>query len=827
MSRLFRRRERASVDMVHGPGFGTHKLTSQAAQSQPPVNHEAEVPLSVYNHDQFASRHMTQLDPAPDVKELQVFHWKLNRWSELGNRVESPEFACGGHRWKILLLPRGQGNPPEGLQLSVYLKCISVLNATLDAHACAQFALAMSNMNDPKVFFTKCAHHRFIAQEEDWGFTRYIEPVKLQTIQLPHTRSILDGDSVEISAFVQVFEDPTGVLWHSFVNYDSKVTTGFVGLKNQGATDYLNVMMQALYCTNAFRRAIYEVPTRHDSATVDIVQALQRIFYDLQSTLQPVTTTVLTRAFGWRSLDSFMSHDIMEFKRVLAHKLVEQLRRTSADGIYNRLFIGKIRTYIKCVNIPFQSSRTEDFEDLMLNVKGISSLRASFQDHNASYRLDGDMKYSTERYGLQVADKGVHFDSFPPVLWLQLKRYEYTVGQDAMIKVHDRFEYPPQIDLREFLSPSADQSQSWVYTLTGVVVHSGNLTGGHYYCYLKPSRETRWLKFDDDRVTPASDREVFADNFGGTPLDGQTQKLTSAYVLVYMREDKMDELLAPISENDVPFDLKNLFDNGSGARAATLNSLTVKVVTAEAFANNNGFDLVNFHVARGSITELPRFVVPKTETYASLKQRIAREFGMPVEQMRLWNLSRRQNKTVRPDTVISDEYGAHLSVEKIRSDLAARSAQLIVYMEVVHDQTRLDPPADHITIFLKYFDVMQQRLRGVFRLNISRASRLDVLPAIINERMMWAPSKRLKLYEEIKPGMIDSLKMDRSFAQQDIQTGDIICFQDEEAPTSLGEGFLTTAPEYYDLLQSRFQTVQAQNTPAPNSDENPAAPPQR
>lgn len=61
------------------------------------------------------------------------------------------------------------------------------------------------------------AQHRFIAEECDWGFTRFSELRKLFHTQENHSRPTIEDDAADITVYVRVLEDPTGVLWHNFV----------------------------------------------------------------------------------------------------------------------------------------------------------------------------------------------------------------------------------------------------------------------------------------------------------------------------------------------------------------------------------------------------------------------------------------------------------------------------------------------------------------------------------------------------------------------------------------------------------------------------------
>ena len=80
-------------------------------------------------------------------------------------------------------------------------------------------------------------------------------------------------------------------------------------------------------------------------------------------------------------------------------------------------------------------------------------------------------------------------------------------------------------------------------------------------------------------------------------------------------------------------------------------------------------------------------------------------------------------------------------------------------------------------IFFKHFDTSKQALYGIGKAYIQKTAKVADLVPIINERMWWTPGTPLKLYEEIKPGMIELMKPRLSFSQSEIQDGDIICYQ--------------------------------------------------
>ncbi|KAI5479269.1 hypothetical protein MNV49_003787, partial [Pseudohyphozyma bogoriensis] len=794
-------------------------------EAPPQVPLEVEI-VSVDDHEAFVAKHLS--DMGEEEEDFKVFTWKLKDYRRMEKKALSPEFTCGGHKWNVLLFPMGNSNGQANDMVSVYLN-YGDQKSSEGWHVCAQFALAISNPNDPTVYIQSQAHHRFTNEEQDWGFTRFVELRKLFSVSEGRPKPIIENDETVITAFVRVLKDPTGVLWHNFHNYDSKKETDHVGLKNQGATCYMNSLLQSLFLTNAFRRAVYQIPTEEDT-TDTVPLALQRVFYNLQTSDQSVGTTELTKSFGWKGFDSFLQHDVQEFNRVLCDKLEMKMKGTVADGEIKRLFSGTTKSYIKCIDIDFESARSEPFYDIQLNVKGLKGLEDSFKDYIQMETLEGENKYNAEGYGLQDAKKGVIFEAFPPVLHLQLKRFEYDMQRDQNVKINDRYEFPLEIDLAPYLEDKADRSESHNYKLHGVLVHSGDVHGGHYFVHIKPSADGRWLRFDDDRVVPVTDREVLEDNFGGEslvngaphppakpPLKGAMKRFTNAYMLVYIRETRLDDVLRPIPLPEVPEHLRLRLDQERKDQERRRRErdeqhlyLTTKVITEKTFIEHQGFDLATFDDRTVAATDLPTYRVPKNQTFLEFREMIAKEQNLPAEEIRLWVLVNRQNKTVRPDTPVSDQ-DPTLTMETVRDKMASRQHDLKLYLEHVDPAwTKTHGTESPIMVFVKHFDMANQRLAGVGHFYVHRGMRVQDLALMINQRQGYPPTTPLKVYEqEIKPNMIELMKMKATFLQSEIQDGDIVCFQvdnnDSQDPDKQSQ--FTTPIQFYDFFLNRVNVT--------------------
>lgn len=291
----------------------------------------------------------------------------------------------------------------------------------------------------------------------------------------------------------------------------------------------MNSMLQAFYHLPAFRRLIYQMDTtivsdndkdkgKTISSSSNIPLQLQKLFARMQTTKERACSTRdLTKSFGWTDEDTIMQHDVQEFCRVLLDNLETKIdKQPQLKGSIQNLFRGKIRSYIRCTDVDFESKRDEYFYDLSLDVKGCSKLKDSFYKYIEKEKLNGKNQYDTgdPRYGKQDAVMGNEFIEFPPVLHLHLRRFEFNGS--GMSKINSRFEFPTEINLSKFMAKDGVDRDNQIYELFGVLVHSGTVDGGHYYAFLRPTEKQKWYEFNDSSVSSVSPRDAIENNYGGS-----------------------------------------------------------------------------------------------------------------------------------------------------------------------------------------------------------------------------------------------------------------------------------------------------------------------
>ncbi|KAG8040566.1 hypothetical protein G9C98_002562 [Cotesia typhae] len=739
-----------------------------------PINGELEFELAAV--DEMSS--CIGLDQEMDEDEARseaTFRYTVENVSKMKESQLSPPCIVRNLPWKIMVMPRSSQTQERQNQRSLgfFLQCNGESESTTwSCYAVAE--LRLLSCKEGQEPFSRKIQHLFYTKENDWGFSHFM----LWQDVLDPDKGYIKDDSITLEVHV-VADAPHGVSW------DSKKHTGYVGLKNQGATCYMNSLLQTLYFTNQLRKAVYKMPTESDDSSKSVALALQRVFHELQFSDKPVGTKKLTKSFGWETLDSFMQHDVQEFLRVLLDKLESKMKGTCVEGTVPKLFEGKMASFIKCKNINYTSTRVETFYDIQLNIKGKKNIYESFRDYVSTEILDGDNKYDAGDHGLQEAEKGVVFQSFPPVLHLHLMRFQYDPVTDCSVKFNDRFEFYDKISLGEYLQ--AEESTNANYTLHAVLVHSGDNHGGHYVVFINPAGDGKWCKFDDDVVSRCTKQEAIEHNYGGQDEDISmaVKHCTNAYMLVYIRNSELENVLQEVKEEDIPQELVDRLQEEKRLeyiRRKERNDahlyMTVNVLLEDSFDGHQGNDLYDPERALYRV-----FRIRKQATLHEFLELLSDSLKYPIEQIRVWPFSSRTNQTCRP-TLIE----AEADLQKSMSMCAENANPWPVFVELVPPDSGLTalPPFDKDTdvlLFFKLYDPKNKKIHYAGHHYMPVTAKVQELIPILNERAGFPPDTELALYEEIKPNMVEKIEnMTESLEKvlEELMDGDIIVFQKEE-----------------------------------------------
>jgi hypothetical protein len=298
------------------------------------------------------------------------------------------------------------------------------------------------------------------------------------------------------------------------------------GIKNLGATCYLNTQFQCLARMTAFLNGLFSwTPTGENHGMNSVLSTMQLLFTRMVHGSEAlVTTQEFSDAL---QLENDEMQDPNEFARLLFERMHESFQQCSGEGVSQllpKLFHG-VTTYetscLKCGNV---TERSEGFMDLNLPIvdpsegqkkqsatggqtKIMDTFAGGAAGKNVQYclneyisaeLLDGGNQYFCERcQSKRDALRSVKFTELPPILNVQLSRYVFDRKKFIKKKLSDKVLLP-----RLLTVPMKGQKVDSRYLLCAVMKHRGTSAyQGHYIAEAMDWQSGTWFEFNDELVT--------------------------------------------------------------------------------------------------------------------------------------------------------------------------------------------------------------------------------------------------------------------------------------------------------------------------------------
>ncbi|XP_074795245.1 ubiquitin carboxyl-terminal hydrolase 21 isoform X3 [Natator depressus] len=333
--------------------------------------------------------------------------------------------------------------------------------------------------------------------------------------------------------------------------------SGHIGLRNLGNTCFMNAVLQCLSSTKPLRDyCLRKEFLQEQPSTSRAQQELTEAFADVISSLwHPDSTEAVDpgrfKAVFQKYVPSFTGYsqqDAQEFLKFFMDRLHVEINRKGrktpsilsdtkwplvledsdplsdderANQMWKRyleredskivdLFVGQLKSCLKCQACGYRSTTFEVFCDLSLPIpkKGFAGGKVSLLDCFSLFTKEEELDSENAP---QVCDKcrqrtrstkKLTIQRFPRILVLHLNRFSTT--RYSIKKCSVFVDFPLQrLNLKEFASEKAG---SPVYNLYALCNHSGSVHYGHYTAFCRD--QSGWRVYNDSRVSPLSENQV-------------------------------------------------------------------------------------------------------------------------------------------------------------------------------------------------------------------------------------------------------------------------------------------------------------------------------
>tara|TARA_B100000424_G_C22911824_1_gene485115 strand:- start:35 stop:1069 length:1035 start_codon:yes stop_codon:yes gene_type:complete len=154
----------------------------------------------------------------------------------------------------------------------------------------------------------------------------------------------------------------------------------------------------------------------------------------------------------------------------------------------------------KCLSSNYESFYILDLALNSLNIEDCLSdyFRDEYmnKENNNQYFDDKDNKYKN-------VIKKTSIIKNPPYLIIQLKRWNTNLKKNQRI-----INYDTTLNISKFMNNTKNKHLS-NYELFGIINHSGNVLGGHYYSYIKNFND-KWYSFNDANIKEITTKNLLS-----------------------------------------------------------------------------------------------------------------------------------------------------------------------------------------------------------------------------------------------------------------------------------------------------------------------------
>ena len=450
---------------------------------------------------------------------------------------------------------------------------------------------------------------------------------------------------------------------------------GRIGLQNLGSICYMNSSLQILFHIPELRTILYSCDSSTDKK---VLFNIQYLFYSMENSTVTCSAMDLHNSIKF-CLDEQNTHkDACEFIIKLKDALDGEISGTSQDKDLNDLFQISVRSNIECFSKSYKKSQIEYYQFLNIHFgDDTPDTPLNLIDCLLNFQKKSDIVHSTDEYGKQPAVKWDEFITFPPVLGINFIRFTYDAKKRNYVKCNRLVEFNETIDLSQFSHIEND-----LFELYAILIHYGEIEGGHYYSLIQDFDTKKWYKYDNSVISLQDPNKPL--------LTSEIFKLT--YLLFYVRKSEKERLFAKctICEKTKNFLLK--IQAKKEIKTKRENMLTFRFILEDELNSPQPLN-------KGSILSEKSLMIDKNRTNLQLYEEVAKLFDKKPSEIRLWETDVNNIKKKLKENSSNSEIKAMHNNTVLFVQNKKESENLIPYIE----NDRFDN-IDYMMVFVKYFD---------------------------------------------------------------------------------------------------------------------------